>query len=332
MESSCHVSTTTACSVWRESNHSVTFSIPLRHTRECRARSQRCCSTARQGGRLGQASGPQTLLASQLHRVSPRHRRLRTRSRAVYAAASSTVKDPYHVLGVEISATDQLIKKAFKQKAKQLHPDVNKAPDAADRFMECKMAYQLLIDPAKRQQYDRRHQAGFDWGDFVDGIASGGAKQRKQDNGEPFYGFTDFLRDLDVDLKRWSDQVDKKGFKSLFDELYDAGLLAVGALEKGLGLSSEEIKRAASSRSTSTSGAANPGASSSDQQQSSRASRPTTCYRSSSQAQKTDEEDEAEAVRQKVQSFEQEAERKKQEAEREVDDMLADLKKRLKKQ
>lgn len=54
-------------------------------------------------------------------------------------------------------------------------------------------------------------QAGFDWGDFVDGIASGGAKQRKQDSGEPFYGFTDFLRDLDVDLKRWSDQVDKKG-------------------------------------------------------------------------------------------------------------------------
>ena len=55
------------------------------------------------------------------------------------------------------------------------------------------------------------YQAGFDWGDFVDGIASGGAKQRKQDTGEPFYGFTDFLRDLDVDLKRWSDQVDKKG-------------------------------------------------------------------------------------------------------------------------
>ena len=48
----------------------------------------------------------------------------------------------------------------------------------------------------------------------MDGIASGGAKQRKQDNGEPFYGFTDFLRDLDVDLKRWSDQVDKKGMET----------------------------------------------------------------------------------------------------------------------
>ena len=44
------------------------------------------------------------------------------------------------------------------------------------------------------------------------------------------------------------------------------------------------------------------------------------------------EVDEAEVVRQKVQSFEQEAARKKQEAEREVDDMLADLKKRLNKE
>ncbi len=31
-------------------------------------------------------------------------------------------------------------------------------PDAAERFMECKMAYQLLIDPSKRKQYDRQHQ------------------------------------------------------------------------------------------------------------------------------------------------------------------------------
>lgn len=243
----------------------------------------------------------------------------------MYAAAAS-IKDPYNVLGVETSATDQLIKKAFKQKAKQLHPDVNKAPDAADRFMECKMAYQLLIDPAKRQQYDRQHQGEFDWGDFVDGVTSGGAKQRKQDTGEPFYGFTDFLRDLDVDLKRWSDQVDKKGFKSLFDELYDAGLLAVGALEKGLGLSSEEARRAASSKSTSTSGAAASGTSSSNQQQSYQSGR------SEARPPKADEVDEAEVIRQKVQFFEQEAARKKQEAEREVDDMLADLKKRLNKE
>ena len=45
------------------------------------------------------------------------------------------------------------------------------------------------------------------------------------------------------------------GFKSLFDELYDAGLLAVGALEKGLGLSSDEIRQRTSGSSTNSSGA-----------------------------------------------------------------------------
>lgn len=234
------------------------------------------------------------------------------------------MKDPYKVLEVEMTASDQLIKKAFKQKAKQLHPDVNKAPDAAERFMECKMAYQLLIDPSKRKQYDRQHKEGFDWGDFVDGIASGGAKQRKQESGEPFYGFTDFLRDLDVDLQRWSSQVNKKGFKSLFDELYDAGLVAVGALEKGLGLSTEELKRKASASSTSSSGAASSGSTSSQSQQ------PSSSSRSSAKPPGASPEDEAEAVRRRVQAFEQEAEQKKQQAEKEVDDMLADLKKRLK--
>lgn len=67
------------------------------------------------------------MLVSQLYRASPRHRRVQASNRAVYAAAAASMKDPYKVLGVEISATDQLIKRAFKQKAKQLHPDVNKA-------------------------------------------------------------------------------------------------------------------------------------------------------------------------------------------------------------
>lgn len=81
---------------------------------------------------LGQPLSHRKLSLSQLYRASHRHLRARVRSHAVYAAAAS-IKDPYFVLGVETSATDQLIKKAFKQKAKQLHPDVNKAvsdPDA----------------------------------------------------------------------------------------------------------------------------------------------------------------------------------------------------------
>ena len=80
-------------------------------------------SMSRKGGRLGQPLSQRKLL---LQQASNCQRRVRVRSHAVYAAAAS-IKDPYNVLGVETSATDQLIKKAFKQKAKQLHPDVNKA-------------------------------------------------------------------------------------------------------------------------------------------------------------------------------------------------------------
>jgi len=57
---------------------------------------------------------------------------------------ASSFKDPYDVLGVKRSATLKEIKQAFRKKALKLHPDVNKAPDAKERFMECKTAYQAV--------------------------------------------------------------------------------------------------------------------------------------------------------------------------------------------
>ena len=63
-------------------------------------------------------------------------------------------KDYYAILGVSKDADKKEIQKAFQQKARKLHPDVNKAPDAEDRFKEVSEAYAVLSDDQKRARYD----------------------------------------------------------------------------------------------------------------------------------------------------------------------------------
>ena len=64
-------------------------------------------------------------------------------------------KDLYSVLGVNKNATEAEIKKAYRHRARELHPDVNKAPDAEEKFKELNEAYDILSDPQKKAQYDR---------------------------------------------------------------------------------------------------------------------------------------------------------------------------------
>jgi molecular chaperone DnaJ len=96
-------------------------------------------------------------------------------------------RDYYEVLGVQRNASPDDIKSAFRQLARKYHPDVNKEPDAEERFKEINEAYAVLSDTDKRAAYDRFGHAG------VNGAAGGGAPDFTNvdftDIFEEFFGF-----------------------------------------------------------------------------------------------------------------------------------------------
>src|SRR2546422_4022421 len=79
---------------------------------------------------------------------------------------ATTGRDYYEVLGVARVASDGEIKKAFRRLARELHPDVNEAPDAEERFREVAEAYEVLSNSERRELYDRFGHARLRSGGF----------------------------------------------------------------------------------------------------------------------------------------------------------------------
>lgn len=73
---------------------------------------------------------------------------------------ATTKRDYYEVLDVPRNATGDKIRRAYRNLARQYHPDVNSSPDAEGRIKEINEAYEVLSDQEKRGQYDRFGHAG----------------------------------------------------------------------------------------------------------------------------------------------------------------------------
>lgn len=83
--------------------------------------------------------------------------------------------DYYKTLGVDKNASEDEIKSAYRKMAKKYHPDLNKAPDAAEQFKKVNEAYEVLSDKQKRANYDQYGSAtGPNPNDFFRGSNSGG--------------------------------------------------------------------------------------------------------------------------------------------------------------
>jgi len=77
-------------------------------------------------------------------------------------------KSLYKTLEINEGASETEIKKAYRKLARQYHPDVNKDPDAEDKFKEINSAYEILSDKEKKQQYDMHGDNMFGGQNFHD--------------------------------------------------------------------------------------------------------------------------------------------------------------------
>ncbi|MBM4405025.1 MAG: molecular chaperone DnaJ [Chloroflexi bacterium] len=135
---------------------------------------------------------------------------------------ATTKRDYYEVLGIEKNASEEDIRKAFRKKAFDLHPDRNKAPDAEAKFKEVNEAYAVLRDPEKRAHYDRFGHArpgaqapngddfGFGgFGDIFDAFFGGATGARAGRRNGPIRG-ADLAATIAIDFEEAAFGVEKE--------------------------------------------------------------------------------------------------------------------------
>ena len=108
-------------------------------------------------------------------------------------------KDYYDILGVSKTSSAEEIKKAYREKARKTHPDVDKTAGAEERFKEINEAYQVLSDQQKREAYDRFGHAAFQPGGGAGPGATGGGFRYQYRPGVDFdFDFGGFRDPFDI--------------------------------------------------------------------------------------------------------------------------------------
>ncbi|WP_350449951.1 DnaJ C-terminal domain-containing protein [Aminobacterium mobile] len=105
-------------------------------------------------------------------------------------------KDYYAILGVARNASQDEIRKAYRNLAKKYHPDVNKAPGSEERYKEINEAYEVLKDPDKRQRYDALGSQWQEGQSFTPPPEWGNSGTFRMDFGENLGDFSDFFRTI----------------------------------------------------------------------------------------------------------------------------------------
>jgi DnaJ-class molecular chaperone len=99
-------------------------------------------------------------------------------------------RDPYHILGVSRSASDEDIKRAYRKLARRHHPDLNNSSKASEtRFKELAEAYEILTDSEKRRKFDMFGYEGLDAAARGYGSAGGRGPFGQAGFGRSGYGF-----------------------------------------------------------------------------------------------------------------------------------------------
>ena len=104
-------------------------------------------------------------------------------------------EDCYRLLNVPPDADEKIIRKAYRERSKELHPDVNPSPDAAQQFAKLAAAMATLIDPVERLKHDDRY---------------GYNKTARNQDANAKQRFSDFQKEKAQSLvKEWSSDYEK---------------------------------------------------------------------------------------------------------------------------